>query len=63
MSKVQTLAEAAASARLAHFLKRLSLDLVSIARCDITPAREKFCEILWRLTGTSSPITSVKSED
>jgi hypothetical protein len=31
MSKVQTRAEAAAAARLAHFLKRLSLDLLGIA--------------------------------
>ena len=30
---------------------------------DVTPAAEKFCEILRRLPGTSSRITSVKSED
>ena len=30
---------------------------------DVTPAGEKFCEILRQLTGTSSCITSVKSED
>jgi len=30
---------------------------------DVTPVGEKFCEILQRLTGTSSPTTSVKSED
>ena len=28
---------------------------------DLTPAGEKFCEILQQLTGTSSPTTSVKS--
>jgi DNA-binding transcriptional LysR family regulator len=39
---------------------------VGIARAtkgDVTPAGEKFCEILRRLTDTSSPTTSVKSED
>jgi hypothetical protein len=66
MSKVQTRAEAAVAARLAYFLRRLSLDLVGIARAtkgDVTPAGEKFCEILRQLTGTRSRITSVKSED
>jgi hypothetical protein len=48
---------------LAYFLRRLSLDLVGIARAtkgDVTPAGEKFCEILQRLAGISSPTTSVK---
>jgi hypothetical protein len=51
---------------LAYFLRRLSLDLVGIARAtkgDVTPAGEKFCEILRLLSGTSSRIISVKSED
>jgi hypothetical protein len=55
MSKVQTRAGAAAAARLAYFLKRLSVDLVGIARAtkgDVTPAGEKFCEILRQLTDT-----------
>jgi hypothetical protein len=30
---------------------------------DLTPAGEKFCEILRKLTGTDSRITSVKSND
>ena len=45
MSKVQTRAGAAAAARLAYFLGRLSLDLVGIARGargGVTPDREKF---------------------
>jgi hypothetical protein len=66
MSKVQTRAEAAAAARLAYFLRRLSLDLVGIARAtkgNVTPAGEKSCEILRQLTGSRSRITSVKSED
>jgi hypothetical protein len=53
---------AAAAARLAYFLKRLWVDLVGIARAtkgDVTPAGEKFCEILRRLAGTRS----CKSED
>jgi hypothetical protein len=44
MSKVQTRAGAAAAARLAYFLKRLSVDLVGIARArkgDVIPAPEK----------------------
>jgi hypothetical protein len=51
---------------LAYFLRRSSLDLVGITRAtkdDLTPAGEKFCEILRQLTGISSSITSVKSED
>jgi hypothetical protein len=66
MSKVQTRAAAAAAATLASFLRRLSLDLVGIARAtkgDVTPGGEKFCEILRQLTGTRSRITGVKSED
>jgi len=66
MSKVQTRAGAAAAARLAYFLRRLSLDLVGIARGargGVTPAGGKFCEILRKLTGTRSRITSVESED
>jgi hypothetical protein len=67
MSKVQTRGRAAAAAaRLAYFLKRLSVDLVRIARAtkgDVTPGGEKFCEILRRLTGCHSRITSLKSED
>jgi len=53
MSKVQTRAGAAAAARLACFLRRLSLDLVGIARAakgEVTSAAEKFCEILRQLT-------------
>jgi hypothetical protein len=45
MSKVQIRAGAAAAARLAYFLKRLSVDLVGIARAtkgDVTPSGEKF---------------------
>ena len=48
-------------ARLAYFLRRLSPDLVGIAgatKDDVTPTREKFCEILRQLTGTYSRITS-----
>jgi hypothetical protein len=66
MSKVQTRAGAAAAARLAYFLRRLSLDLVGIAgarKGDGTPAGKTFCEILRQLTGTRSRITSVKSKD
>jgi hypothetical protein len=66
MSKAQTRSGTAAAARLAYFLRRLSLDLVGIARAtngDMTPAGEKFCEILRRLSGNSSRITGVKSED
>jgi hypothetical protein len=66
MSKVQTRAGAAAAAKLAYFLRRLSLDLVGIARAtngDVTLAGEKFCQILRQLTGSRSRITSVKSED
>jgi hypothetical protein len=51
---------------LAYFLRRSSLDLVGIARAtkdDLTPAGEKFCEVLRQLAGTSSRITSVKSEN
>jgi hypothetical protein len=33
------------------------------AKDDLTPAGEKFCEILRQLTGTSLCITSIKSED
>jgi len=57
---------AAAAARLAYLLKRLSVDLVGIARGtmgDVTPAGERFCEILRQLTGTLSRNTGVKSED
>jgi hypothetical protein len=46
---------AAAAVRLACFLRRLSLEFVGIARAtkgDVTPAGEKFCEILRQLTGT-----------
>jgi predicted dithiol-disulfide oxidoreductase (DUF899 family) len=49
MSKGQTRAGAAATARLAYFLRHLSLDLVGIARAtkgEMTSAGEKFCEIL-----------------
>jgi len=49
MSKVQTRAGAAAAARLAYFLRRLSFDLVGIAgatKGDVTHAGNKFCEIL-----------------
>jgi hypothetical protein len=51
---------------LAYFLRPLSLDLVGIARAtkgDMTPAGEKFCEILRRLSGNSSRIVSVKGRD
>jgi hypothetical protein len=51
---------------LAYFLRRLSLDLVGIARArkgDVVLAGEKFCETLRQLIGTRSRITSVKSED
>ena len=50
---------AAAAARLAYFLRRLSLDLVGITRAtegDVTPAGEKFCEIPRQLAGTSSGV-------
>ena len=63
MSKVQTRAGAASAARLAYFLGRLSLDLVGIARAtkgDVTPAGEKFCEILRQLSRTRPRISSVK---
>jgi hypothetical protein len=49
MSKIQI---RAAAARLAYFLRRLSLDLVGIARAtkgDMTSAGEEFCEILRQL--------------
>lgn len=51
---------------LAYFLRRLWLNLVGIVlatKDDVTPAGEKFCEILRRLSGNSSRITGVKSED
>jgi hypothetical protein len=54
MSKVQTRAAVTAAARLAYFLRRLSLDLVGIARAakgDVTPAGEKFCESCGKFTG------------
>ena len=66
MSKVQTRAGAAAAAGLAYFLRRLSLDLVRIARAtkgEVTSAEEQFFEILLQFTATRSRITSVKSKD
>jgi hypothetical protein len=45
MSKVQFEQEPRQAARLAYFLKRLSVDLVGIARAtkgDVTPSGEKF---------------------
>jgi hypothetical protein len=64
MSKVQFIrtAVAAAAAKLACFLRRIPLDPVGIARAtkgDVTPAGEKFCEILRQLAGTCPR----KSED
>lgn len=47
MSKVQTRVGAAAAARLAYFLKRLSLDLVGIARAtkgDVAPTEENYAK-------------------
>src|SRR5258708_29036775 len=60
-----TSSRAAAAASLAYFLRRLSLNLVGIARAakgDVTPAGEEFCEILRLFATTSSRINSVKSE-
>jgi hypothetical protein len=47
MSKVQTRAGAEVAARLAYFLRRLSLDLVGITRAtegNVTPAGENFAK-------------------
>jgi len=63
MSKVQTRAGAAAAARLAYFVRHLSVDLVGIARAtkgDVTPAGEKFREILRQFDRHLSCIISVK---
>jgi hypothetical protein len=40
-----------------------SIGIARATKGDVTPAGEKFCEILRRLTGTRSRVTSVKSED
>ena len=65
MSKVQTRAGGRGGGKVGVFPPGLSLDLVGIAGAasHVTPAGEKFCEILRRLSGNSSRITGVKSED
>jgi len=40
-----------------------SIGIARATKGDVTPAGEKFGEILRQLTGNSSSITSVKSED
>jgi hypothetical protein len=65
-SAKQTTGAELANARSTAHLRYDGSGSVGIARAtkgDVTPAGEKFCEILQRLTGTSSPTTSVKSED
>jgi hypothetical protein len=64
MSKVQTRAGAAAAAGLAYFLRRLSLDLVGIARAakgEGTAAGEKFSKYCgdWPAPVRASPVSRV----
>src|SRR5437899_47118 len=67
MSKVQTRVGAAAAARLAYFLRRLSLDLVGIARVtkgDVTLAEEKFAKSCGNLPALlrASPVSKVRTD-